>query len=233
MAQPGKTVPAVRKSRGTMGKGQETRERILAIAEASVLAKGFGATSIEEIIAEAGITKSGFFYHFKDKNELAREMVRRYVEHNDQLFDELFGRGQELSDDPLQAFLIGLKLLAETMSDLPNGHPGCLIASICYQERLFDREVVELTAQSVRSWNARFRGYLEAVAARHPPREAVDLDDLADMLSCIVDGAIIMSKTLNDPSRLARQVLAFRTFVKLVFSPPSVAAASRPDAVAA
>jgi TetR/AcrR family transcriptional repressor of nem operon len=233
MARPGKTVPTVRKSKGMMGKGQETRERILAIAEASVLAKGFGATSIEEIIAEAGITKSGFFYHFKDKNELAREMVRRYVEHNDQLFDELFGRGQELSDDPLQAFLIGLKLLAETMSDLPNGHPGCLIASICYQERLFDREVVELTAQSVRAWNARFRSYLEAIAARHPPREAIDLDDLADMLSCIVDGAIIMSKTLNDPSRLARQVLAFRAFVKLIFSPPSVAAASRPDAVAA
>ena len=54
-----------------MGKGQATRERILDIAEASVLVKGFGATSIEEIIAEAGITKSGFFYHFKDKSELA------------------------------------------------------------------------------------------------------------------------------------------------------------------
>ena len=47
-----------------MRKGQATRERILDVAEASVLAKGFGATSIEELIAEAGITKSGFFYHF-------------------------------------------------------------------------------------------------------------------------------------------------------------------------
>ena len=60
-----------------MRKGAETRERIMEIAEASVLAKGFGATSIEEVIAEAGITKSGFFYHFRDKNELAREMMLR------------------------------------------------------------------------------------------------------------------------------------------------------------
>ena len=132
-----------------MGKGAATRERILEIAEAAVLAKGFGATSIDEVIAEAGITKSGFFYHFKDKNELAREMVRRYVETNDQLFDEIFDRGKQLSDDPLQAFLIGLKLMAEIMADLPNGHPGCLIASICYQERLFDREIRELNAQAV------------------------------------------------------------------------------------
>lgn len=44
-----------------MRKGEATRERILEVAEASVLAKGFGARSIEEVIAEAGITKSGFF----------------------------------------------------------------------------------------------------------------------------------------------------------------------------
>ena len=51
------------------------------------------------MIAEAGLTKSGFFYHFKDKNALAREMVRRYVETNDRLFDEIFERGRQLSDD--------------------------------------------------------------------------------------------------------------------------------------
>ena len=69
-----------------MGKGEATRERILEIAEAAVLAKGFGATSIDEVIAEAGLTKSGFFYHFRDKNAIAREMLRRYVATNDQLF---------------------------------------------------------------------------------------------------------------------------------------------------
>jgi AcrR family transcriptional regulator len=204
-----------------MGKGTATRERILEIAEAAVLAKGFGATSIEEVIAEAGLTKSGFFYHFRDKNALAREMLRRYVEANDRIFDEVFARGRQLSDDPLQAFLISLKLLAELMADLPGGHPGCLIASICYQERLFDREVRELTAQSVLAWNARFRGIIDGIAEVYPPRDPVSLADVADMLSCVVDGGIILSKTLNDPRRLERQILAFRSFVKLLFAPPA------------
>ena len=202
-----------------MGKGEATRERILEIAEAAVLAKGFGGTSIDEVIAEAGLTKSGFFYHFKDKNALAREMVRRYVDVNDRLFDDIFERGRQLSDDPLQAFLISLKLLAELMADLPRGHPGCLIASICYQERLFDREVRDLTAQSVRDWNARFRKIFDGIASVYPPREPVDLDDLADMMSCVVDGGIIMSKTLNDPRRLERQIMTFRTCIKLMFTP--------------
>jgi hypothetical protein len=41
--------------------------------------EGFAATSIEEVIAAVGITKSGFFYHFKDKNELAKALLVRYV----------------------------------------------------------------------------------------------------------------------------------------------------------
>ncbi|MEX0407703.1 TetR/AcrR family transcriptional regulator [Aquibium sp. LZ166] len=207
-----------------MGKGADTRERILEIAEASVLAKGFGATSIDEIIAEAGITKSGFFYHFRDKNELARDMLRRYVAEDNRILDEIFARAADLSDDPLQAFLIGLKLFAETLADLPNGHPGCIIASVCYQERLFDREVVEINRQAVEGLNDRFRRYLEAVASVYAPREPVDLDALAEMVTCIIDGGIIMAKVMKDPQRLPNQLLAFRSFVKLLFSEPATAA---------
>ena len=96
-----------------MGKGIETRERILQIAESAVLAKGFGATSIDEVIAEAGITKSGFFYHFRDKNELARAMLRRYVETEDRLFDDIWG-----------AQNAGMKAIHVPHSDIPTEQLG-------------------------------------------------------------------------------------------------------------
>ena len=48
--------------------------------QSAVLDKGFAATSIEELIAAVGITKSGFFYHFKDKGELAKALLVRYIE---------------------------------------------------------------------------------------------------------------------------------------------------------
>lgn len=213
-----------------MRKGEATRERILEAAEASVLAKGFGATSIEELIAETGLTKSGFFYHFRDKNELARALLSRYVETDERIFDDIFGRAAELTDDPLQAFLVGLKMLADLLSDMPGGHPGCLVASICYQERLFDREVVELNRRSVEGWNRRFRGYLGDIAAVYPPREPVDLDVMAEMLSCIIDGGIIMAKVLNDPQRLVNQILAYRAFVKMQFAPAPAGANATPAA---
>jgi len=202
-----------------MSKGQSTRERIMDIAEEAILEKGFGATSIEEIIAAAEITKSGFFYHFKDKNELARAMLQRYLDRDDEVLDEIFDRARELSDDPLHAFLIGLKLFAELMADLPQGHPGCLVAIYCYQERLFDSGVRELNRDGVIAWRNRFAAVLEEISEKYPPKEDVDLNDLADMVSNVVEGGIVMAKALGDPKLLSRQVLLFRSYVGLLFQP--------------
>jgi len=196
----------------------DARERILDAAEASILEKGFDATSIEEVIAVVGITKSGFFYHFRDKTELARVLLARYIERETAMFDVLFGRADELNDDPLHGFLVGLKMLAELVADLPNGHPGCLIASYCYQDRLFDQQVRDLSARSVLLWRARFRARLDSIAERYPPRIDVDLDDLADMLSAVADGGIVLSRVLRDPAAMPRQILLYRDFVKAVFA---------------
>lgn len=198
-------------------KGSDTRERILDAAETAVLEKGFAGTSIDELIAAVGITKSGFFYHFGDKGELAKALLVRYVEREDFLFDDLFSRADELNEDPLHGFLVGLKMLSEMLADLPGGHPGCLVASYCYQDRLFDKEVRDLNAAAILNWRRRFRERLERIAARYPPRIRVDLDDLADMLSVVADGGIILSKVVKDPAALSRQVLLYREFVRSIF----------------
>jgi TetR/AcrR family transcriptional repressor of nem operon len=198
-------------------KGGDTRERILDAAESAVLDKGFAATSIEELIAVVGITKGGFFYHFKDKGELAEALLVRYIERENELFDELFARADAINEDPLHAFLAGLEMLAELMGDLPNGHPGCLVASFCYQDRLFDKEVRDLNAAAVLGWRKRFRERLDLIAARYTPRIDIDLDDVADMLSVIADGGIILSKVVHDKDALPRQMLLYRDYVRAIF----------------
>lgn len=200
-----------------MRKGDETRARILQVAEAAVLAKGFAATSIEELITETGITKSGFFYHFHDKNELAKALLERYLENDNRIYDEIFGRARELADDPLQAFLLGLKLLSEQLSDLPNGHPGCLVAVMCVHERAFDRGIQEINRQAALAWRRRFRAMFEEILAVYEPRERLDVDQLADMVSTVLEGGIVMSKALRDPKSLPDQLLVLRAFVRMLF----------------
>lgn len=204
-----------------MAKGEETRKKILDVAQDAVLAKGFDATSIEEIVAGAAITKSGFFYHFPDKNALAKALIDRHVEIEDKLFDDLFNRAAELSDDPLHRMLIGLKLLAELIEDMPGGHPGCVVATATYQDRLFNAAVREANRRAVLGWRRRFRAMFDDILAAYPPREAVEPDQLADMVSAVVEGGIVMARALEQPEVTSQQVLLLRSYVKLLFSPQS------------
>ena len=134
-----------------------------------MLAKGFAATSIDELIAAAGISKSGFFYHFKDKGELAKGLLLRYLAQDHAVLENIFRRGDELNEDPLQGFLVGLKLFAEMLADLPDTHPGCLAASFAYQDQLFNDEVRKLNADGMLAWRSRFGERLRLIAERYPP----------------------------------------------------------------
>src|SRR5215217_7598525 len=130
-----KTGPAVQLESNARTKGERTRERIMDLAYQSIVEKGFAATSIEELVEAAGITKSGFFYHFRDKNDLARQLFERFLAEDDSILETL---ARELSDDPLQSFLIFLNVYAQMMDDMNALHPGCMVATVTYQERMFD-----------------------------------------------------------------------------------------------
>lgn len=212
-----KTAPAVQIGSTAKTKGERTRERILDIAYESIVQKGFAATSVEELVEAAGITKSGFFYHFRDKNDLARQLFERFLDEDEAIVDTLAKRARELSDDPLQSFLIFLNLYAQMMDDMEGLHPGCMVASVAYQERMFDSELKRMNIDYIMRMRDRFRRWLDDIVADHPPRAEIDIDALADHLTTIIEGAIILSRSLQDLSVMGRQTRLFRNHIKLLF----------------
>jgi TetR/AcrR family transcriptional repressor of nem operon len=214
---PAKTAPQVQ-SEG-LSKGERTRKALLDITYQSVIRKGFAATSIEELVEAAGITKSGFFYHFRDKNDLARALIERYSDESDAFIDGLIARARDLSDDPLQAYLIFLKLFAESMAEDFADMPGCLVAIITFQDQAFDRVVSKMNSEGVFAWRERFMGWLEEIAAVYPPRAPVDLGALADNALMYAYGGAMLSKAMEQPTLVARQILLYRDTVRVMFSP--------------
>src|SRR5215207_9884994 len=89
-----KSGPAVQLDKGAPSKGERTRGRIMDLAYEAIVEKGFAATSIEELVEAAGITKSGFFYHFKDKNDLARQLFDRFLNEDEGIIDTLEARAR-------------------------------------------------------------------------------------------------------------------------------------------
>lgn len=199
-------------------KGERTRKEILKIAESLVLQRGFAGTSIERIIEEAEITKGGFFYHFDGKNDLARNLMLQYLEDDTIFFTELIERARELSEDPLQQMLIFLKLLAEAMADLGQTHPGCLVASFTYESQQFNDDVLQLVVEGLLLWRKMFVQQLDLIAeSDHAMKVEFDPSDLADMLTATIEGGIIMSRALDDPEILVKQVLQYRNYIRVLF----------------
>ena len=214
-SRPAETVPAVESAGLT--KGERTRERLLDCAYDAIIHKGFAGTSIDELVEAAGITKSGFFYHFKDKGDLARQLLVRFLAEDDAIMDQLTLRAQQLVDDPLQRFLLFLNLYAEMVDGLEELHPGCLVASIVYQDQVFDREIQRLNSEAVIRWRARFLAWLDAIDERYRPVTPIDRRDLADGLSAVVEGSIVLAKALDDPKLMGRQLRLFRDMVKTTY----------------
>ena len=212
-----KTGPAVQLESGAKTKGERTRERLLDVAYDSIVQKGFAATSVEELVEAAGITKSGFFYHFRDKNDMARQLFERFLAEDEGIIDTLEARARELSDDPLQSLLIFLNLYAQMMDDMEALHPGCMVATVTYQERLFDDEMKRMNIEYLMRMRGRFRAWFEQIVERRPASIEVDLDALSDHLTVIVEGAIIYAKALQDRALMGKQARLFRNHVKLLF----------------
>lgn len=213
----GETGPAVQLKDAPKSKGEKTRERVMDIAYDAIVQKGFAATSIEELVEAAGITKSGFFYHFKDKNDLARQLFDRFLNEDVEIIDTLEARARALSDDPLQSFLIFLNLYAQLMDEMEELHPGCMVATVTYHERLFDDAVRQMNVDYLVGMRERFERWLGEICERCETKEPVDAAGLADQLTAIVEGSIILSKALRDTGLMGKQMRLFRQHVKLLF----------------
>lgn len=54
-----------------------SHEAVLDAAEKFFVRKGYGATSVDEIAAKAGLTKGAIYFHFEDKNAMLMALIDR------------------------------------------------------------------------------------------------------------------------------------------------------------
>ena len=89
---------------------EETRARIIECARRLFNRHGFSAVSIDEVMAEAGLTRGGFYNHFRNKEELFCEAVKHYAtcnpaEHWDGVDLDFDGERRVLAAQLVNAYL--------------------------------------------------------------------------------------------------------------------------------
>lgn len=202
-------------------KGESTRERILEAAEALVFERGFSGTAIDDILVKTKLTKGAFFYHFKDKADLASAVLERYWDKDFAILEGLSKRADALADTPAQAVILFLKLFEEFLQGLPTPLPGCLFASYVYESGTFDPEISRYIRKGFDQWAKLFEGKLDAALREAPAKTEASAKDLAEMAVCQIEGAHILGRAYGDPQLLIRQSRMLRQQFSLLLSPPS------------
>ncbi|AFY67451.1 TetR/AcrR family transcriptional regulator [Geitlerinema sp. PCC 7407] len=198
--------------------GQATRQRILDAAETLVLQHSLAGTSIDMVLAQAGITKGAFFYHFKSKSALAEALVERYLAQETLMLQELVQRAERLSRDPLQQVLIFLGLFQEVLEQADT-QAGCLVASYVYQMADLSEEIRAIAAQGFADWRQDLSQRFETIMAQYPPRYPVTATDLANGFLVVVEGSLVLLRVLQEAQHPSQQLAHYRNYLELLFLP--------------
>lgn len=199
-----------------MDKGEETRERILARAEALLLRRGYAGASLNEIVAASGVSKGAFFHHFAGKGELARAILDRYARNDLAMFEGLVGRARAAGADPLDqaiALIAGFGAFIQS-----EGAPkGCVFASYVYQPEQFDADVRRSVADYLRAWTDILAGLFADLVAARPSVRPVTARGLASMFASLVEGGLIFSRAQDDHEAMLSSLDQFAQYLTLLF----------------
>jgi TetR/AcrR family transcriptional regulator, transcriptional repressor for nem operon len=200
--------------------GSATRERILDAAQRIVLERGFAATSVDAVLAEAPATKGAFFHHFPSKNDLGRALLERYAAADERMLDDFMAAAEAESDDPAEQLVAFVRHYEQAADELAPTQPGCLFVSFIYESQLAGDGEDDLIAKSIRHWRNRLLDKLEAAAHVHPPATEVDLHSLADQVFTTFEGGFILARAMRDPTHLRAQLAHLRHYLELLFQLP-------------
>jgi TetR/AcrR family transcriptional repressor of nem operon len=191
----------------------ETEHKLLDAARRLMLEKGFVATTVDEICAQAGVTKGAFFHYFKSKDEFGVELLDHYWISTQQMMQAALS---SQVGDPLDRLHGYLDVFVAIARD-PAVPKSCLFGNLSQEIAPVHPGLRARCAEGFEGWAGQIARDLDAAKQAHPP--AVDFDSLgvAEHFIAIFEGSLILAKAQGGAGVLERNVEHFRRYVNALF----------------
>ncbi len=189
-----------------------TREKLLETAQHLMLAKGYTATSVEEICEAANLTKGSFFHYFPSKEDLGKAVLDRYVII---MFQEVQNAPFLKKSDPLQRLYGYIDFMIEVSKD-PARRSGCLLGNFAQVLTDTHPEIRTQCAAHFRLWADMLKHELDAAKAVYKVK-GLDTGTLADHFIALFEGSLMLAKTRQDLDVIANNLNHFKNYLKSIF----------------
>jgi TetR/AcrR family transcriptional repressor of nem operon len=188
------------------------RTKLLQAALGVIRAKGYSATSVDELCAAAGVTKGAFFHHFASKEALAVAAAGFWSEVTGALFA---AASYHQHDDPLDRVLGYIDFRAGLLNG-PVEAFTCLVGTMV-QEAFGSSPAIRAACQASISGHAEtLEADIEVALARYGVT-GVTAGSLALHTQAVLQGAFILAKADGGPDIAAESVKHLRRYFELLF----------------
>ncbi|MET0524725.1 MAG: TetR/AcrR family transcriptional regulator [Nocardioides sp.] len=186
--------------------GRATRERILDAAENLVIANGYAATSLDQVIAASQSSKGAFFHHFASKRALADALIDRYVAADIAMLEAGLAEAMASSDDPPERAIAFVRFFEDMADQIVQEPTGCLYASILAERQLLESGASDPITKAVVVWRERYAELLRDAL----PGTDIDVDALSDHVFVTFEGAFLLARTTGETDHMRRQLRTLR-----------------------
>lgn len=201
--------------------GTANRERILDAAERLVIENGFAATSVDQVINDAGTSKGAFFHHFDSKLDLARSLTQRYVRADIGQLNAALDATASITD-PVERVLEFVRYFEDAADEVMSGQSNCLYVAVLTEQQLVSNGTADLVNHAVEVWRDEIAQLLTAAAGSR----TLDLGDvhaLADHVFVTFEGSFLLCRSTGTPAHMRAQLGVLRRLLAVALRSPSTA----------
>jgi TetR/AcrR family transcriptional regulator, transcriptional repressor for nem operon len=173
-------------------RGAATRARIIGAAADLMRVKGVNATTLDDVLAASGASKSQLYRHFAAKEALVREVValqgRKVLEREQQQL----GRLNSFSG------LRRWRNVLVQLNALHDGAYGCVLGSMANEIADQDEEAQASLVESFVTWESLIADGLRRMQVKGTLKPGADPDMLATGLIAALQGGYLLAQTARN-----------------------------------
>jgi TetR/AcrR family transcriptional repressor of nem operon len=181
-------------------RGAKTRARIVAAAADLIYSQGVGATTLNDVLAASGASKSQLYHHFDGKEALVRAVVDHMGQHVIEREREALGHVSTIR---------GLQRWRDALvqdNTLRHGAYGCALGSLVSEVSDHDALARQALSRLFTDWQRLLAAVLRRLQDGGDLPPDVSIDQLATGLMAALQGGYMLAQTARNLTPMATSI---------------------------
>ena len=200
----------------TIGSQHESKTKLLDAALHVIRAKGYAATTVDDVCHKAGVTKGSFFHHFKSKDDLALAAASYWRTMTGSFFA---AAPYHKLEDPLDRLLGYVDFRRSILNgELPDY--TCLLGTLVQEIYATHPDIRAACDQGMSLHIAELTRDVEAAKKRYAPKAKWNAESVGYFIQAVLQGSFIFAKAKQNPEVVRESLEHLRRYLGALFSQP-------------